>query len=214
MADVGQLRLVRRHNLQGKAAKQLKDVYEEAFPPEERSSYTALKDSVRSGTRWLFIAETAEDLLGFAMTQVLSKDTHYLEYLAVAAEHRTRGIGGQLLEFVVSSIGISTEASALIFEVDSKVEDSVEVNALNARRLEFYRRHGATLIECAPNYRAPDLTGGSALQMRLMWLPLHGELAPPSGPKLRACIRALYRASYSLGAGDSLLESVLNGLIC
>jgi ribosomal protein S18 acetylase RimI-like enzyme len=193
---------------------QLIRIYEDSFPPEERVSFPALIQGVGAGQRQLLTAETGRDLLGFAtVIGFPALAVTYLEFLAVAPEQRNRGCGGAMMGFMLRSLS-ERGFLAIIFEVESDVEIGASDRDLRRRRIRFYERNGATLIHCAPDYRAPNLNGGDAMPMRLMWLPMDPLAPSPSGQILKQWIVAMYAASYSRVESDPLLRSVLAELIC
>jgi len=192
----------------------LNHIYEDSFPPEERVSLSALREGVGAGKRSLLTAETTTDLLGFATVFGLpALATAYLEFLAVAPDERNAGLGGSMLDFMVLSLR-DRGTRAIIFEVESDTQPGASDICMRRRRIGFYQRHGASLVGCAPAYRAPDLTGGGSTPMRLMWLPISPLAPQPSGELLRGCIAAMYTGSYARPPDDPLLRSVLAELVC
>jgi hypothetical protein len=79
----------------------------------------------------------------------------------------------------------NSHASAVILEVDPDDEGTPEERQLHSRRIRFYRRVGAKMVDCAPHYRAPNLASAGTVNLRLMWIPLNDSADVPTGPQLR-----------------------------
>ena len=47
----------------------------------------------------------------------------------------------------------------MIFEVELPEEADGEERTLRERRIGFYLRNGASIVDCAPRYRTPNLAG-------------------------------------------------------
>ncbi len=106
-------------------------------------------------------------------------------------------------------------ANGFILEVESDDEGDDAERHLRKRRIGFYKRNGAHLVECAPRFRVPSMIPGDApLPEKLMWLPLKSDAPPPHGDKLRDCITSIFTPDYGLAADDSLLQETLKELEC
>lgn len=130
------------------------DLYETAFPPSEKvlvSNHLRLlraKASGEAADQVLIAALQGETLVGMARYD-LDREAGALGlwYLAVTAEARSRGLGARIYGELVSrarELGLR----ALVFEVEHPEEThSPEEGALAVRRIGFYRRQGARLLE-------------------------------------------------------------------
>jgi len=160
--------------------------------------------------RWFFAASRDDDLVGFAIiVPNVAHDVHLLEYLAVDANARNNGIGGTLLQNVVAAIRAWQSAIGLLFEVEPDDEGDDAERNLHARRIEFYRRHGARVIQAAINYRVPLADREGTMRMKLLWLLIAENANAPRGDKLRRCIYGIFQKSYGIGLKNSLVQSVL-----
>jgi ribosomal protein S18 acetylase RimI-like enzyme len=156
-----------------KLAKQVQDIYATAFRPAVRVPFPELLKAITDGKKTLFVAETTENLVGFAVVQRLACQTvYYLEYIAIAASFRGRGVGRSLLEYLAQSVRSDQKAEGILFEVEPVDLASAQDRLVGERRLEFYRRSRAEIIKGAMAYRMPNLTSQGSLPMTLMWLPL------------------------------------------
>lgn len=186
-----------------KHAKQFRAIYLDSFPPHERAEFPSLIESIATGTRWFFAATCNDDLLGLAIiVPCVVADVHLLEYLAVDASARNAGIGGKLLQSVVAAIRVTRPAIGLLIEVEPNDEGNAAERKLRARRIEFYRRHGALVVEDAPNYRVPLTDREGTMRMKLLWLPIVENVEAPRGDKLRACVRGILEKSYGANGID------------
>lgn len=210
---MGELRIERRLILTQQIAEQVHSIYSASFPLSEQVDFGDIVRSIARGDRAMHLAEEHGNVIGFALTKPLScTNIHLLEYLAVAEGHRNRGVGGKLLQCVVSYLRNEREACGILIEVERPEEGSEQEGDLRRRRVEFYRRNGATMLEQVPSYRIPNLSGEGSLEMGLMWLRLACQEATISHNRLKDCIVSIYKESYGLSADDPLLQSVLQGI--
>jgi ribosomal protein S18 acetylase RimI-like enzyme len=190
----------------------VRGIYESSFTPAERTDFAVLAEDVRRGGRRLFVTRGGDGgVAGFGITRPLEPPgAHMLEYFAVAEGRRGAGIGGGLLEGLMESLRESGAAAWMLFEVE-RPEDG----AANAeRRIAFYERHGARIVACAPDYRAPRLTGPGELRYLLMWAPLSDGVGEPRGDVLRTAVVSMLVSVYELDPGAPLVREVAEGLIC
>jgi len=194
-------------------AQQVKAIYMEAFPPSEREPFYRIISAVNRGTRWLFCACSSTCVYGFAITVPLpDMGMHLLEYLAAAVNMRNRGIGAALVRDVQQSLRVQGTISGIVLEAESDEEGDPVERPTRRRRIEFYRRMGAIVIEGVKGYTMPDMRGSGYLAMKLLWLPVISSAPMPDGPELRACIVSIYRHSYGLGPDNPLVRNVLASL--
>ncbi|MBI5035279.1 MAG: GNAT family N-acetyltransferase [Chloroflexi bacterium] len=207
------INVIQQSQLDPRQAAQLRAIYESSFPPSERGDVSKFAAAIASRVYSLFTAIDGNDLLGFAVTLRLTpSDVHLLSYLAVAQQARNRGIGEKLMRGATQLLRDNAHATALILEVESPDESNAEERHLRERRIEFYRRLGATMIEGAPRYRAPNLAGTGTLNFKLMWLPLVDSAKVPTGEQLKQLVLAIYVQSYKLTSGDPLVVEALQEL--
>lgn len=129
-------------------------LYETAFPPEERLLIADIMASIKNKARGVednnrIIAVTADNkFLGLAMwTMFAHIKTAAMWYLAIKDEFRNSGIGSAVYNRVVADMRASG-AERLIFEVEVPEEqNSKEHRQIAERRIGFYRRLGARLLE-------------------------------------------------------------------
>jgi ribosomal protein S18 acetylase RimI-like enzyme len=131
------------------------DLYETAFPPNEKvlvSHFLALLKMKGKGKAtcdyMLAGVDPARKLLGLACYQLMPEaGAAVLWYLAIQAEERSHGLGGEFYDHVIGQID-KTLYRALLLEVEIPAQlKSDEERKRAARRINFYRRHGAYLLE-------------------------------------------------------------------
>ena len=178
------------------------DLYETAFPANERvlvSHFLALlqmKGKGKDTCEYLLAGvDPARKLLGLACYQLMpAAGAAVLWYLAMHAEARNRGLGGEFYDHVIGLIDKSLY-QALLLEVEiPELFKNDEERKRAARRINFYRRHGAYLLE-GVDYLQSVGWHCPPIPMHIMVHPLRVLHAP-------ACF-ALAKAY----AGDALKES-------
>ena len=172
----------------------------ESFPPDEVSDPDDVVWGVTSGSRQCVAALDGPDLVGFGTLLVLGRgDAVLLEYLAVAAAYRNRGIGAQLLALMPSD---------LVIEVDPPDAATGEERATRTRRIGFYERNGASLVPGALAYRVPRDGGEGTLPYLLLWR----GASLLSGRRLRDVVSSILVQSYGVQPGDALHRENLGAL--
>jgi ribosomal protein S18 acetylase RimI-like enzyme len=197
----------------GRAAEQLQALFVEAFPETEREPFDQLAASVNSGTRRLYCASTCERILGMMVVHPLPGTEHLLlEYLATDRAARNRGLGTEILRTVTGLLAQDPMKEGLVLEVESDGHGPEEEREVKARRIGFYMRNGALLLERATGYQQPNFAGPGGIPMKLLWMPLKARASVPEGERLRELVLTIYREAYELGEGDALVEQALRSL--
>ena len=193
--------------------RRFREIYEESFIAGERDDTTVLLTRVLTGERDCYLAVAGAQLLGLAVVRPLTGyPAAFLEYLAVATEARSAGIGSRILTRMRQGVADTAEATAagLLFEVDPpEAADSGSERELRWRRIAFYQRNGAVIVDDAPNYRAPVAVGEGTLPYLLMWLPAALGGPAPAGPYLKDCVTAIFIQSYELPADAPLVRKLI-----
>lgn len=216
MVDLDGLIFTQEQAMTPNLARTLRAIYETSFPPSQREPFSGVLSDVVAGVRDLVIAWLDGEAVGLAVSLDLAAlKACYLEYMAVAPELRGRGIGGRLLEHLVARLKEEGRAEGMVLEVESVRHGPPAEAGTRQRRLDFYRRRGAHVVECAPDYRGPNLAGPGEVYFTIIWIPLTGrEGAAPSGERLRALVRAMLTESYGLPDNHPLVQAVLGSLVC
>lgn len=116
--------------------KDIKDIYVEAFPKQERKPFYMLKNSVRKGKSEIFVAKENNLLLGFiAITPY--NDIVMVDYLAVSSKIRSSGTGSKILQKIFEYYQ-NKKIILLIERLDEKANNSQQRIA----RKRFYLKNG------------------------------------------------------------------------
>jgi ribosomal protein S18 acetylase RimI-like enzyme len=195
--------------------RQFATIYEASFPPEERDDTQSQLAKLYRGGKDCYLAVDGEWLLGLALvSQFTDFPAAYLEYLAVDPSARNAGIGRRILDYLRHDLanGGRPDVKGVIFEVErpEDAKDDAE-RELRERRIVFYQRAGAVLVDGAKNYHAPSAIDDGMLYYLLMWLPVIPGAQQPAGTRLRACVTAILAEGYGLGADNPLVRELVNG---
>ncbi len=177
--------------------RQIEAIYQVSFPPNERKPFSMVSAAIRGGHYSVFAVShddgAVSEIVAFAlMAQLRSSQAMYIEYLAVAPPLREQGVGLMLMNSIIAYLR-NTPTSAIVWEVDLPQQAGDD----NSRRIRFYERLGAHLIEQAVQYGMPDYYKGSGiLPLRMMWKPLRHDRAQPTKSELIAFITDIYETEY------------------
>lgn len=212
------LAIERHQRLAPAAATRFAAIYEASFPPSERDETSDLVASIDAGERLCYLAARDGTVVGIAVAFALDGGSiAFLEYLAVDPSERNAGVGGAILDHLRARLGPEVGATVgMVWEVEPPLEVEGAERALRERRIEFYKRHSASVVECAPRYRAPNLeSDDEVMNYTLMWVPLAVDAAPTlTGDLLHRCVTAILTQSYGLASDDPLVQAVLDDLAC
>lgn len=166
--------------------------------------------------RTCYVAEQRDAVVGFAILfELADAGCHFLEYTAVDDRLRGQGAGSLLMQHVRRDLAVANPGSAgIIFEVEDPDEVDGDEADVRRRRIQFYVRNGAAVIDCASTYRAPNLAGPGTVPFVLMWLPLGSGAATLTGRALQDCVRGILTESYGLAADAPLVAEVVTALTC
>ncbi|MDC9723555.1 MAG: GNAT family N-acetyltransferase [Urechidicola sp.] len=134
------------------------ELYEEAFPLNERRLYDA-QVVLMSDTKYHFdILIEDNQLIGFLLWWDL-ETFRYIDHFATSKQLRNKGFGKLILEQFINN-----NSKPILLEVE--LPDS----EINQRRIKFYKRIGFKLNQ--HHYELPDFEGSqSPLELKLMTYP-------------------------------------------
>lgn len=131
------------------------DLYETAFPPEERiltsvfwKILKAKEKGALSEAEMLAAIDVAQNrLVGIAFYEIQIEDSAAnLWYLAVDSKLRSQGLGSHIYQEIVRRIQ-AANCQAMLFEVEiPENAHTPEIQRLAEQRIRFYRRNGAKLL--------------------------------------------------------------------
>ena len=147
---------------------QFKNIYLNAFPANELRPVEQLLNDLNSGNYSIYLYLVEDKVVALAC--IYTPKNHklaLLDYFAVIAEQRGKGLGGVFFQGLVEIItGLN---KTLLLEVEDPAfgDDSIQ----KTKRIQFYLKNGAALITNY-NYILPDLDGmGQKTQMKIMIAP-------------------------------------------
>jgi ribosomal protein S18 acetylase RimI-like enzyme len=132
----------------------------------------------------------------------------WLDYFAIRADLRGRGLGGELFREIVN-VAKKHDLDWMLLEVDDDREGALQHKRLCARRIEFYRRLGAKLLQNVP-YKFPSAFA-EPLPMRLMAYQL-GAGAVLSRNTLNQIVGEVFMSIHGRGDDDGLLRWFQRGV--
>lgn len=180
-------------------------ILHEAIVPEARLPEQRFKDLLAAGNYRLFAYAEGEDVQGVALVY-FSEELHFawLDYFAIRSDLRGRGRGSALFREIVRVAKAERPVPDwLLFEVDDDYEGDAERETECKRRVQFYRRLGARVLENVA-YKFPS-TFAEPIQMRLMAYALHRE-AKLTPAYLKNAVQEIFLNIHGRGEGDKLLR--------
>lgn len=136
----------------------IKGLYEGAFPVEERRPWDDFVQRATDGNPFFNVTVAQGDgrIVGFVSTWLLPT-AMYVEHLAVDPAMRGRGIGGEMIDRIVASTSLP-----VLLEVERPDSEMAR------RRIDFYRRHGFSVIDGVDYVQPPYSRNLPAVAMLLM----------------------------------------------
>ncbi|WP_071518201.1 GNAT family N-acetyltransferase [Geitlerinema sp. PCC 9228] len=193
-------------------------IYETAFPADERFSSERMRKRVQNRQDRLFVGYLDEKVVFMALTSPLSgTEFVLLGYLATHQDFRGRGIGSQFLRQIVATIHQQSRRY-LLLEVETpdagndvlKSPLSPTERQQRQRRIQFYRRLGAVEL-AGVRYFVPGLSGGEPTEMKLMVLPKYHQNAI-AGEKARYLVTRLFVHGYRQSKRDRLYQIMMDSI--
>jgi len=158
-----------------------------------------------NGRYQLFAYESREGAEGAALVYFAEQLRFvWLDYTAIRPRLRGKGLGSALFREIAGlAVNHNTPPDWLLLEVDDDREGDAQHQATCARRIGFYRRLGAQLLEnvryCFPSAYGPPLP------MRLMAYSLRPNVALTSDA-LRSAVREVFEEIHGRRRDDELLR--------
>lgn len=184
-------------------------IYAESIAVREQKSESWLCKMVHKPDNEILLMKRDGHVKGFSIL-FLSESFALLEYMAVSAEDRNRGLGAEIFrrstEHAVSAEG---KALPILLEVDSDREESSD-RELRARRQQFYRRLGCLRIADL-HYILPLSGEGPPPEMDLM-ISRAGDLREIRKPELEKWLKTIYQDVYHCSPDDLRIAKMLENL--
>ncbi len=184
-----------------------KDLYELAFPQDERMPVADVRKMLAAGTMLLHkTTNTTGELLCFSIVNPLSNFA-LLGYIATDSTKRSSGVGSKHMKRLIEILKKQYPTYiGLFLEIESTKESnlSVEDQKARQRRLAFYQRLGCKRL--CKKYLIPTYTQGAQPRLgELLW----SEFTTVNESDLPAVITELYQKAYNLPATDPIVQQVI-----
>ena len=178
---------------------------EQSMSAEARLPHARMMKLLSGNDYRLYILRLRDQVVGVALLYFSTALPFVLlDYFAIHAERRSRGLGSTFFQGLVELIRRQKPgADWLILEVDDDRKGPDQERAAGRRRIEFYRRLGAHLLVNVP-YRFPS-HHGRPVPMRLMAYRLRAE-AILSPADLGADIKDSFAHVHGRAGDDELLR--------
>ena len=179
------------------------DIYVASIPASERKDHDALARMAQSERYRIHIAELAGQVAAFSIIYRSDhQDFALLEYFATTPALRNQGIGGRLLDHVLANQG----DIPVLLEVEAPPLTDQSGDSMESRRIGFYRRHGARVVEDF-SYVLPLKTAGTPPPMVILIGAADGLTTIPSG-MLRSWLADIYENVYGVDSRSPEFQSM------
>jgi hypothetical protein len=160
--------IVEYKTLNQKQQEEFKNIYLNSFPENERRPIERILKDLDAENYLIYLYIIEEKVVAFASVYAPQNfKLSLLDYFAVGAELRGKGLGGNLFRSMIGLISKLKRTLILEVEDPSFGDDAIS----KAKRIQFYQNNGAVLISNY-NYLLPDLDGnGQKTQMKIMIAP-------------------------------------------
>ncbi|MEQ9558970.1 MAG: GNAT family N-acetyltransferase [Rhodospirillales bacterium] len=179
------------------------DIYVASIPASERKDRDALARMVHSHRYRVHIAEQDGEVTAFGI--IYRSENHnfaLLEYFATTPALRSQGIGGRLLDHVLADQG----DIPVLLEVEAPLPTDQSGDSMESRRIGFYRRHGARMIEDF-GYILPLKTAGTPPPMVIL-IGAAEHLTSISAAMLRDWLGDIYENVYGVDRSGAEFQSM------
>ena len=183
-------------------------IYTEAHPASQRKSSAVLRRMIESPEYFFLIMTAGASVVAFSISMCFrNSDAALLEYVAVAAGNRNRGLGRLLFRHTAEFDAITQRY--LLIEVDSDNPASSDHEDM-LRRKNFYRRLGCRKIE-GLSYIMPSVSSEMPPPM-VMFIYSQDLPASVARSRLRSWLQNCYSQVYQVPADDRRIDLMLEHL--
>jgi GNAT superfamily N-acetyltransferase len=187
--------------------KEAMKIYLTSFPENERRPVASIERDIDRGQGRLIIGRIDDRVVSMALFHPI-KGTRFLfgDYMAIAEEYRSRGIGEQLLKNVFAIFN-DMDFDHIFGEFENPYFDE---NELKMRRVNFFKRMGMKELKDV-RYILPPLQGSSDTEMILMVLS-RMEKDSLDKEEVRDMLIQIFKDIYQRDEDDETLGLILQGL--
>ena len=183
-------------------------IYTESFPDNERQTRDTLEERIHSGRETLSVAFLKDEPVGFSLVWTLKNLAFdLLDYLAVREASRGSGYGSQI--FRETAQRVFHAGRSIVIEVEDP--DYGDDSDRKRRRIEFYMRNGAAILE-GFSYILPPLDGTRPIRMRLLFFLNEDKRRGMEMRELGNLIRRIYKDVYGRDGDDPYLQEMIMNL--
>jgi ribosomal protein S18 acetylase RimI-like enzyme len=182
----------------------VESLYLKSFPANERQSIEKIIDRIEKGKIELIIVYHQDEAIGFALIwRVKNLKSIYLEYIAVEEDYQNRGVGKEIIKFLMNQL-IPSE------KIIAEIEDYLfgENKQQRLRRYLFYKNLGFAKID-GVDYFLPPLDGTSPTKMDLLIYPTQDNL---SKEYVKSVIKLLFEEVYEKSKNNLYYCRVLKSI--
>jgi GNAT superfamily N-acetyltransferase len=175
--------------------KRIQRIYIDSIPPSERKPDAWLAEAVGRSDYSVFAASDEDEVIGFGILFLPSNEPlALLEYFAVDANHRSKGIGTELLSHLLQI----TKDRCVLAEVETVCGTESTI-----RRQAFYRQLGFQRV-IGLEYQLPLNPSPLGMDLLLLRSP-----QPLGRGLLEGWLKMVYRLVYGKSADDTRLLKMI-----
>jgi hypothetical protein len=205
------VKLEQLESSEGETFRQLYAIYAASIATREQKPEGWIADMIGAAEYRVWVAKAGGLVRGFSILFVPAAGRFaLLEYMAVAAEQRNRGLGAGLFRRTVEhAVAPGGRALPVLLEIDSDREAASD-RAIRTRREGFYRRLGCLRI-AGLHYLMPLAGEGAPAEMDLLVYSAE-PLSHVGRSELRRWLETIYRDVYHRSPDDPRLAQMVADL--
>jgi ribosomal protein S18 acetylase RimI-like enzyme len=182
----------------------VESLYLKSFPANERQSIEKIIDRIEKGKIELIIVYHQDEAIGFALIwRVKNLKSIYLEYIAVEEDYQNRGIGKELIKFLMNQL---VPSEKIIAEIEDFLLGENKQQRLS--RYLFYKNLGFEKIDRV-DYFLPPLDGTIPTKMDLIIFPTQDHLPREY---VKSVIKLLFEEVYEKSENNFYYCKVLKSI--